>query len=73
MLFSFTFRRHTDRGKTFTRNDLILSRIMAKVKGEDEKSKIGCVRIMRVCKRDSAFTFTLSSTERCGSARCRHG
>lgn len=28
---------------------------------------------MRVCERDSAFTFTLSSTERCGSASCRHG
>lgn len=28
---------------------------------------------MRVCERDSTFTFTLSSTERCGSASCRHG
>ena len=28
---------------------------------------------MRVRERDSAFTFTLSSTERGGSARCRHG
>ena len=28
---------------------------------------------MRVCELDSAFTFTLSSTERCGSASCRLG
>lgn len=28
---------------------------------------------MRVCELDSAFTFTLSSTERCGSTSCRHG
>lgn len=27
---------------------------------------------MRVCDREPPFTFTLSSTERCGSARCRH-
>lgn len=28
---------------------------------------------MHVCERDSAFTFTLSSTEKCGSARYCHG
>ncbi len=28
---------------------------------------------MRVCERDNAFTFTLSSAEGRGSARCRHG
>lgn len=28
---------------------------------------------MHVCERGSTFTFTLSSTERCGSTSCRHG